>query len=186
MINATQLKIGNIVMYNKEPHRITKLLHITPGNWRGMVQTKLRNLRSGANAEVRFRSEDEVEKMNLDTKQMQYLYHDQHGYHFMDTETYDQIALADGDLGETMSYVVPEAMISMEWIEGKPVGIDLPSAVDLKVVDTAPGIKGATASAQRKPATLETGLVVQVPSFIEEGEVVRISTIDGNYLERAK
>jgi len=151
-----------------------------------MVQTKLRNLRSGANAEVRFRSEDEVEKMNLDTKQMQYLYHDQHGYHFMDTETYDQIALADGDLGETMSYVVPEAMISMEWIEGKPVGIELPSAVDLKIVDTAPGIKGATASAQRKPATLETGLVVQVPSFIEEGEVVRVSTIDGNYLERAK
>jgi len=185
-MKATEIRKGNILKVNNEPHRVLAMQHITPGNWRGMVQTKLRNLRSGANAEVRFRSEDEVDKMMLDTKQMQSLYHDQHGYHFMDTETYDQIALADDDLGDTMSYVVPEAMISMEWIEGKPVGIDLPSAVDLKIVETAPGIKGATASAQRKPATLETGLVVQVPSFIEEGEVVRISTLDGNYLERAK
>ncbi len=185
-MKATEIRKGNILRVNNEPHRVLAMQHITPGNWRGMVQTKLRNLRSGASAEIRFRSEDEVEKMNLDTKQMQYLYHDQHGYHFMDTETYDQMALADEDLGDTMSYVVPETMISMEWVEGKPVGIELPSAVDLKVVETAPGIKGATASAQRKPATLETGLVVQVPSFIEEGEMVRVSTIDGGYLERAK
>ncbi len=185
-MKATEIRKGNILRVNKDPHRVMSMQHITPGNWRGMVQTKLRNLRSGSSVEIRFRSEDEVEKMILDTKQMQYLYHDQHGYHFMDTDTYDQIALADEDLGDTMSYVVPEAMISMEWVEGKPVGIELPSAVDLKVVETAPGIKGATASAQRKPATLETGLVVQVPSFIEEGEVVRVSTIDGSYLERAK
>jgi elongation factor P len=185
-MKATEIRKGMILKVNSDPHRVLAMQHITPGNWRGMVQTKLRNLRSGANAEIRFRSEDEVEKMMLDTKQMQYLYHDQHGYHFMDTETYDQIALADDDLGEAMSYVVPEAMISMEWIEGKPAGIDLPSSVDLKIVETAPGIKGATASAQRKPATLETGIVVQVPSFIEEGEVVRISTLDGSYLERAK
>ena len=186
LIQATQLRPGMIVEYNKDLYRIMTITHITPGNWRGMVQTKLRNLRSGSSSEVRFRSEDEVDKMMLDTKQMQYLYHDQHGYHFMDTESYEQIALADEDLGDAMSYVVPETMISMEWVEGKPVGIDLPSAVDLKVVETAPGIKGATASAQRKPATLETGIVVQVPSFIEEGELVRISTLDGSYLERAK
>ena len=185
-MKATEIRKGMILRVNNEPHRVLAMQHITPGNWRGMVQTKLRNLRSGSSSEVRFRSEDEVDKMMLDTKQMQYLYHDQHGYHFMDTETYEQIALADEDLGDTMSYVVPEAMISMEWVEGKPVGIDLPSAVDLKVVETAPGIKGATASAQRKPATLETGIVVQVPSFIEEGEMIRISTLDGSYLERAK
>jgi elongation factor P len=185
-MKATEIRKGNILKVNNDPYRVLSMQHITPGNWRGMVQTKLRNLRSGSSAEIRFRSEDEVEKMMLDTKQMQYLYHDQHGYHFMDTETYDQVALADDDLGDTMSYVVPDAMITMEWVEGKPVGVDLPSAVDLKVVETAPGIKGATASAQRKPATLETGLTVQVPSFIEEGEVVRISTLDGGYLERAK
>jgi elongation factor P len=185
-MKATEIRKGNILKVNNDPHRVLAMQHITPGNWRGMVQTKLRNLRSGSSAEIRFRSEDEVEKMTLDTKQMQYLYHDQHGYHFMDTETYDQVALANEDLGDTMSYVVPEAMVTMDWVEGKPVGIELPSAVDLKVVETAPGIKGATASAQRKPATLETGLTVQVPSFIEEGEVVRISTLDGDYLERAK
>jgi len=134
----------------------------------------------------RFRSEDEVEKVMLESKSMQYLYHDHHGYHFMDTETYDQVALADDVLGDTMSYILPESTVLMEWIEEKPVGVELPAAVDLKVVETAPGIKGATASAQRKPATLETGLVVQVPSFIDEGEVVRVSTQDGSYLERAK
>ena len=185
-MKATEIRKGNIVKVNNEPHRVLAMQHITPGNWRGMVQTKLRNLRSGSSAEIRFRSEDDVEKMMLDTKQMQYLYHDQHGFHFMDTESYDQVALASDDLGDTMSYVVPDAMVTMDWVEGKPVGIELPSAVDLKIVETAPGIKGATASAQRKPATLETGLTIQVPSFIEEGEVVRISTLDGGYLERAK
>jgi elongation factor P len=185
-MKATEIRKGMILKVNNDPHKVLAMQHITPGNWRGMVQTKLRNLRSGSNAEIRFRSEDEVEKMMLDTKQMQYLYHDQHGYHFMDTETFDQVALADEDLGETMSYVVAETMVTMDWVEGKPVGIELSSAVDLKIVETAPGIKGATASAQRKPATLETGLIVQVPSFIEEGEIVRVSTVDGSYLERAK
>ncbi len=185
-MKATEIRKGMVLKVNNDLHRVLTMQHITPGNWRGMVQTKLRNLRSGSNAEIRFRSEDEVEKVSMDTKQMQYLYHDAHGYHFMDTETYDQVALADDELGDAMSYVVPDAMITMEWVEGKPVGVDLPSAVDLKIVETAPGIKGATASAQRKPATLETGRIVQVPSFIEEGEMVRISTADGNYLERAK
>lgn len=185
-MKATEIRKGNILRYNNEPHRVLAMQHITPGNWRGMVQTKLRNLRSGASVEVRFRSEDEVDKMMLDTKQMQYLYHDQHGFHFMDTDTYEQFALGEDSLGDAMSYVVPETMISMEWVEGEPVGVELPAAVDLKVVETAPGIKGATASAQRKPAKLETGLVVQVPPFIEEGESVRVSTVDGSYLERAK
>jgi elongation factor P len=104
----------------------------------------------------------------------------------MDTDTYDQVALADDVLGDSMQYILPESTVSMEWVEGKPVGVELPAAVDLKVVETAPGIKGATASAQKKPATLETGLVVQVPSFINEGETIRVSTQDGSYLERAK
>jgi elongation factor P len=185
-MKATEIRKGNILRINNEPYRVLSMQHITPGNWRGMVQTKLRNLRSGSSTEIRFRSEDEVEKLSLDTKQMQYLYHDAHGYHFMDTETYEQLALSDETLGDTMSYVIAETMIQMEIVDGQPVGIELPVTVDLKVVETAPGIKGATASAQRKPATLETGLVVQVPSFIEQGETVRVSTADGSYLERAK
>ena len=185
-MKATEIRKGMVLRVNNELYRVLAMQHITPGNWRGMVQTRLRSLRSGSNTEMRFRSEDEVEKVTTDTKSMQYLYHDHHGYHFMDTDTYEQVALADDVLGGTMSYVLPETTILMEWIEGQPVGIELPAAVDLKVVETAPGIKGATASAQRKPATLETGLVVQVPSFIEEGEILRVSTQDGSYLERAK
>ena len=185
-MKATELRKGMVVRVEKELYRVLTMQHITPGNWRGMVQTRLRNLRSGGNTEVRFRSEDDVEKVMLDTKQMQYLYHDHEGYHFMDTESYEQIALPDDILGESMSYILPDSMIDMEWVEGVPIGVELPSTVDLKVIETAPGIKGATASAQRKPAKLETGITVQVPSFIEEGELVRISTQDGGYLERAK
>jgi len=162
-----------------------KATHRTPGNLRAFVQVKMRNVMTGLSTEQRFRSEDDVEKVYLDTKTMQYLYHDAEGYHFMDTESYDQFALADDVLGDTMSFIIPESTVTMDWFEGKPVGIEIPPSVDLKVVDTAPGIKGATASAQKKPATLETGLVVQVPSFINEGEVVRIGTESADYLGRA-
>lgn len=185
-MKATELRKGMVVRHEKELYRVLTMQHITPGNWRGMVQTRLRNIRSGSNTEVRFRSEDDVEKIMLDTKKMQYLYHDHEGYHFMDTDSYEQIALADDVLGDSMSYVLPDTTVDMEWVEDAPIGVELPTSVDLKVVETAPGIKGATASAQRKPAKLETGIVVQVPSFIEEGELVRVSTQDGAYLERAK
>jgi len=185
-MKATEIRKGNVIKVNGDLWRVLAMMHITPGNWRGMVQTKLRNLKQGTNNEIRFRSEDEVEKVSLDARKMQYLYNDQQGYHFMDVETYEQVALSDDVLGDTMEYIVSEATVDMDWYEGVPIGIELPSAVDLKVIETAPGIKGATASAQRKPAKLETGLVVQVPSFIEEGETIRVSTQDGSYLERAK
>jgi elongation factor P len=145
----------------------------------------MRNVMTGLSTEQRFRSEDDVEKVYLDTKTMQYLYHDAEGYHFMDTETYDQVALADDALGDTMSFIVAESTVTMDWFEGKPVGIEIPPSVDLKVVETGPGIKGATASAQKKPATLETGLVVQVPPFVNPGDLIRVSTDTGEYLSRA-
>jgi elongation factor P len=185
-MKATEIRKGNIIKVGNDLFRVLAMQHVTPGNWRGMVQTKLRNIKTGSSSEIRFRSEDEVDKIALDTKQMQYLYHDQSGYHFMDTDTYEQVALSDDVLGDTMSYVIPETMIEMEWHDTTPLGIELPTTVDLKVVECAPGIKGATASAQRKPAKLETGLVVQVPSFIEQGELIRVATEDGTYLERAK
>jgi len=184
-MKATEIRKGNIVRYNNDPHRVLAMQHITPGNWRGMVQTKLRNVRTGASVEVRFRSEDEVDKMMVDTRQMQYLYHDQHGYHFMDAETYEQVALNEDSLGDAMSYVVPETTVSMEWIEGSRSASSSPPRWTSRSSRRRRGSRAPPPRAA-KAATLETGLVVQVPPFIEEGESVRVSTIDGSYLERAK
>lgn len=184
-MKANEMRKGMVLRVDGNVVKVLEATHRTPGNLRAFVQAKVRNVISGIQSEQRFRSEDDVERVYIDTKQMQYLYHDNEGYHFMDTESYDQVALRDDVLGDTMSYVVPESMVTMDWFEGNPIGVEVPSAVDLKVVETAPGIKGATASAQKKPAKLETGLSVQVPSFINEGERIRISTEDGSYLGRS-
>ena len=184
-MKANEMRKGMVIRFEGNVYKILEAQHRTPGNLRAFVQVKLRNVISGLGTEQRFRSEDDVEKVYLDTKTMQYLYHDAQGYHFMDTDTYDQVALSDEALGDTMSFIIAESTVTMDWFEGKPVGIEIPPSVDLKVVETAPGIKGATASAQKKPAKLETGLVVQVPSFINEGEVVRIGTENSDYLGRA-
>jgi elongation factor P len=165
--------------------RVLELQHVTPGNLRGFVRVKLRNIRTGALADQKLRSEDEIERATLDEKSMQYLYRDGDAYHFMDTESYEQIALTDEVLGDAMNYMVAESVIAMEFYGSEPVGIELPPTVDLKVVETTPAIKGATASAQLKPATLETGLVVQVPPFVNQGDKVRINTETGEYQSRA-
>jgi elongation factor P len=184
-MKANEMRKGMVIRFEGSVYKILEATHRTPGNLRAFVQIKMRNVMTGLGTEQRFRSEDDVEKVYLDNKTMQYMYHDAEGYHFMDTETYEQFALADDVLGDTMSFIVAESTVTMDWFEGRPVGIEIPPSVDLKVKETAPGIKGATASAQKKPATLETGLVVQVPSFINEGEVVRIGTENGDYLGRA-
>ncbi len=160
--------------------------HVTPGKGRAHIQTKLRNVQAGTQTEMRFRSDEDVERIALESKKMQFLYNDQQGYHFMDTTTYDQVALSDEVLAEATSFLVADAVIELQWFEGKPVAVELPPVVDLKVIETPPAVKDATASAQRKPATLETGLVVQVPAFIEEGEVIRVSTVDASYSERVR
>ncbi len=184
-MKGSDLRKGMVIRFEGNVFKVLESTHRTPGNLRAFVQAKMRNVVTGLSTEQRFRSEDIIEKVFLDTKTMQYLYHDAAGYHFMDTDTYEQFALADDVLGDTMSFVTPDSTVTMDWFEGKPVGIEIPASVDLKVVETAPGIKGATASAQKKPATLETGLVVQVPSFINEGEVIRIGTENADYLGRA-
>jgi elongation factor P len=150
------------------------------------MQCRLKRLRDGTMKDQRFRAEDEVERAFLEQKQMQYLYREGDTCHFMDTTTYEQAALSDEVLGDAVPYLVPETMIGVDFFEGTPVGVELPPTVDLRVVETTPEVKGATASAQRKPAKLETGLVVQVPSFVQEDERIRISTEDGTYLERVK
>jgi len=182
---ATQLRKGMIIKLDNELFRIHDRQHVTPGNLRGFVRLKMRNLRSQAMSEHKARSEDVIERATLDEKEMQYLYADGEGYHFMDTDTYEQIHLSEEALGESVGFLKAEMLIRVEFYGTEPVGIELPVTVDLKVTETAPGIKGATASAQVKPATLETGLVVQVPPFVNPGDKVRISTETGEYLSRA-
>jgi elongation factor P len=185
-IPATQMKVGMVIEYQNELWRVMAVQHVTPGNWRGMVQTKLRNVIRGNQTEHRFRSEDKVERAQLEQREMEYLYADSDGYHFMDTETYEQVALTNDDLGDNLYYLTPNIKVEVEFHEGKALGIELPKVVELKVVETEPGLKGATASNSPKPAKLETGLTVSVPPFISEGDVLRIDTATGTYLERAK
>ncbi len=186
MIQATQLRKGNIIIHNGELHQVVDYTHITPGNWRGMVQTKLRRLSTGAIIDHRFRSEDRLEKAVVDDREMEFLYSDGSDHHFMDTETFEQTHLSEDMLGEAVNYLTPNMKIQVQFYEGKPLGIDLPATVDLRVVETEPGMPSATASNVLKPATLETGLVVGVPHFITAGELIRVDTTEGKYVERVR
>ena len=173
-----------LIKRNADLFRILDLNHMTPGNKRGFVQCRLRNVRSGTLIDHKFRSEDSVERATLDSRRMQFLYADGDAYHFMDTETFDQIRLTRDTLGDAVQYLLPDSVITVELFEEAPVGISLPLTVDLAVVETAPAIKGATASAQLKPAQLETGLVVQVPPFVANGDRIRVNTETGEYQAR--
>ena len=184
-IQATRVKKGMLVKMGEDLFRILDFQHVTPGNLRGFVRVKLRNIRNGTLSDQKLRSEDMIERATLDEREMQYLYKDGDDYYFMDTTSYDQIHISSEALGDSVSYLKAEMTILVEFYGSEPVGIELPQTVDLKVLDTVPGIKGATASNQVKPATLETGLVVQVPPFINPGDVVRVSTESGEYLSRA-
>jgi elongation factor P len=184
-MNANDLRPGMVIKHNGELFSIHKAEHRTPGNLRAFVQARMRNLRTGALIDHRFRSEDTVEKANLDEVEMQYLYSDGDSFFFMNTQNYEQIGLHKSVIEDRASYLVPDVVIKVQLFEGRPVGIELPATVDLKVVETEPGIKGASATNVTKAAKLETGLTVQVPPFIGEGEVIRVDTSEGKYLERA-
>ena len=183
-IQATRMKRGMLIKMGPDLFRVLDLTHFTPGNKRGFVQARMRNIRTGQQADNKFRAEEDVERAILDERSMQYLYRDGDAFHFMDTSTYEQIHLDAEILGDNANYIIPEMVITMEFYGEEPVGIELPITVDLKVVDTTPGINRATASAQVKPATLETGLVINVPSFVNEGDKVRVSTETGEYQSR--
>ncbi|MFB3916731.1 MAG: elongation factor P [Terriglobales bacterium] len=184
-IPATQLRPGMVIKHNNDLHSVFKVEHRTPGNLRAFIQAKLRNLRTGAMFEHRFRSADAIEKITVDEVNMEYLYNDGDDYYFMNTENYEQTHLTRDTLGDAVEYLTPNLQIKVEFFDGKPVGIELPQTVDLLVVETEPGLKSATASSVTKPAKTETGLVVQVPPFINEGEKIRVDTSEGTYLSRA-
>jgi elongation factor P len=184
-IPATQMRPGMIIKHNDQLHLVFKVEHRTPGNLRAFIQAKLRNLRSGAMFEHRFRSGDAIEKVTVDEVSMEYLYNDGDDYYFMNPENYEQTVLKASTLGDAVEYLTPNLQIKVSYFDGNPVGIDLPSFVELTVVETEPGLKSATASSVTKPAKMETGLVVQVPPFINQGEKIRVDTSEGAYLSRA-
>jgi elongation factor P len=174
-----------IIRHNNELFTIHKAEHRTPGNLRAFVQARMRNLRTGALIDHRFRSEDTVERAAIDEVEMQYLYSDGESYYFMNTANYEQIHLPKESVGDRAAYMMPDVLLKVAFFEGRPVDVELPATVDLKVVQTEPGIKGGSATNVTKPATLETGVVVQVPPFINAGETIRVDTAEGKYIERA-
>ncbi len=185
MIAATQLRPGMVVKFNNELHSVFSMVHRTPGNLRGFVQAKMRNIRTGSMMEHRFSSEDKVERVAFDEREMEYMYDDGESYYFMDIENYEQTYFTKEILGDAVLYLIPQLKVSVEFYEGKAISVELPASVEMTVMRTEPGIKGATVSNVTKPAKMETGLVVQVPPFINEGERIRISTSEGTYQERA-
>jgi elongation factor P len=185
MISSTQMRPGMVVKFNNDLFSVFSVAHRTPGNLRGFVQAKMRNLRSGTMIEHRFSSEDKVERAILDEVEMEYLYDDGDNYYFMDTANYEQTHLSKELLGDATNYLIPQLKVKVEFYEGKAMSVELPATVDMTVMETEPGMKGASVSNVTKPAKMETGLVVQVPPFIKEGEKIRVNTTEGAYLERA-
>lgn len=184
-IPATQLRPGMIIKHNNELHSVFSVEHRTPGNLRAFIQAKLRNLRTGAMFEHRFRSPDPIDRVVVDEIPMDFLYADGDDFYFMNTENFEQTVLKREMLGDAVHYLISNLQIKVSFFDGKAVGIELPQTIELTVVKTEPGLKSATASSVTKPAELETGLVVQVPPFINEGEKIRVDTAEGAYLSRA-
>jgi elongation factor P len=184
-VKSTDLRPGMAVKIDGNLFVITQFTHVTPGNLRAFVQIKIKNVVNGLVVEKRLRSGEDVESIDLDRRQMEYLYSDSSGHVFMDQENFEQITLPESLVGESMRYVKPNTAITVLIADGRPVAIELPNVVELKVTDTPPGIKGATATNQLKEATMETGLKTRVPPFISPGELVRINTEDGSYNSRA-
>ena len=183
-VQATRLRKGMLIKVGNDLFRILELHHLTPGNKRAHIQVRMRNIRTQSLMDEKFRAEEDVERASLDEREMQYMYNDGDHFYFMDTANYEQIQISAEALGDSKDFLIADSIIRVEFYEEEPVGIELPPTVDLLVKQTVPGIKGATASAQIKPATLETGLVVNVPSFVNEGDKVRVNTETGEYQSR--
>jgi elongation factor P len=185
-VKASELRPGMGVIMEGKLCVCVKSVHVTPGNLRAFVQAKLRGVKDGVMFEKRLRSTEEIEQAFLDRREMQYLYSDQTGLVLMDNVTFDQFTVPLEMAEDAVKYLKPDTQVTALLHDNNVVSLELPNVVELKVVDTAPQVKGATATNQLKEATLETGLSTRVPPFIEVGEVVRVSTEDGSYLARAK
>jgi elongation factor P len=186
-INYSQVRKGMVIVGDDgQLYSVVDRDLNTPGNWRAILQLKLKNLKTGSIALNRVRPEDKVEQAYLDKRPMQYLYKEGDSYVFMDNETYDQVTLNAELVGEQILYLKENDAASVTFYEGRALSIELPATVELRVTETEPSVKGATAAAQYKPATLETGLKITVPPFVGSGELIQVDTRTGEYLSRAK
>jgi elongation factor P len=185
MPSANDIRKGQVIKFNNEPHLVMETQHRTPGNLRAFVQIKMRNLRYGKALDQRFASTDTIEVLPTDKRTLEFSYADRDTYAFIDPESFDQIELSETTLGDVKNYLTPGGKVDVLFVDEKPLTVEVPSAVNLKIVESADGVKGDTASNVQKPAKLETGLIVQVPLFVKEGEIIRVSTADGTYLGRA-
>ena len=185
-VNGNGLRVGYVIKFKGDLYRVMTAEHRTPGKGKASMQAKLRKLKDGSQTEIKFRSDESVERAEMEQVDMEYLYEDPSGFCFMNCETYEQIFVDDKMIGDGKKYLLPNTRVIVEFCDDAAIGVSFPEMVELKVVDTEPGLKGATASGSGKPATLETGLVVTVPQFIKIGEAVRVSTTSGEYLERVK
>lgn len=186
MISVNNFKNGLTIQVDGELWRIVEFQHVKPGKGSAFVRSKLKNLRTGAVQEKTFRATEKVEKAQIDSKQMQYLYADGSSYVFMDTNTYEQLELPGEQIQEELKYLKENMIVGIQMHGSETLGVDMPNTVDLTVTETEAGIRGDTSSGGSKPATMETGLVVQVPFFINAGDVLTINTQDGTYISRAK
>jgi elongation factor P len=184
MYGTNQFRNGLKIELDKEPFVIVEFQHVKPGKGGAFVRTKLKSLLSGNVLERTFRSGEKVGKPELEEKEMQYLYSTEEQYHFMDTETYEQMFLTEDQLGTSKNYLQENVVVKILFYNGQPIGVDVPIFVNLRIVETDPGVRGDTASGGTKPATLETGAVVQVPLFLNIDDVVKVDTRTGAYIER--
>jgi elongation factor P len=185
-VKATQLRPGMVIQHEGQLFTIFSVDHRTPGNKRGSMQTSMRNLRTGAIIDYRFRAEEFVDRAILDEVEFEYLYNEGDDFHFMNTKNYEQMQMSREELGETVYYLIPSTIVKVEFFEEKAIGVDLPDTMDMKVIQTEPTLQKATASAVMKPATLETGLVVQVPPFVNEGDRIKVDTSEARYVQRVE
>ncbi|MBA3335247.1 MAG: elongation factor P [Pyrinomonadaceae bacterium] len=185
-VTATAVRKGMVIIVENAPCKVMEFRHITPGKGNAVVQTRVRNLITGSSFDHRFRSNELVERATLEQHDMEYLYSDGSEHHFMNTESYEQVAISEDDLGDAAQWLMAGLRIKVEFYNGDPIGIELPSSLDLTVTETDPVLKGATVSNSNKPAKLENGVTVTVPPFIVEGERIRVNPTESKYLERVK
>jgi elongation factor P len=185
-IIASNMRRGMTILFNGEPCRVLDFHHHTPGNLRALVQAKLRKLKSGIQFEHRFRATDSIDIAELETHELDFMYKSGSTYHFMNAENFDQLEVDEEDLGDNARWMTDGMRIIAEFFEGRPIGIQMPTALTFEVVDTAPVMKTATKTASNKPATLNNGITVNVPEFIQTGERIRVNPETGDYIDRAK
>ena len=184
-VQATQMRPGMLIKFKGDVYTVHKTEHRTPGNKRGFVQVRMRNMRTMAMIENKFASETFTEKVELEAQRMQYLYVDGDQHYFMNTESYEQVNIPAEQLGEQVNYLISDSVVTVQFYEEKPFNIELPTSMDLQVIETEPAIKGSTVTNVTKPAKTETGLVVQVPGFIKNDEKIKVNTSDGTYISRS-